>query len=148
CHSRPLARLSPVMRGTPILERQLWVRTPPSQLFKNQAPAPQQARLDDVILTLSTTDGDVTTGTADGTEVAQRMAASLAQEREPFDSYYRQFLFAFPDRRNPVVDSAGMRESALLRERLGGRTVTVLRHRYPVDLGTLFEPVRQQLRLG
>jgi hypothetical protein len=74
--------------------------------------------------------------------VAQRMVASLAYERQPLLTAYEQFRFAFPSRSNPLVDSARVREEAILRRALAGRAAYEVVHPYPVRLHDVYEAVR------
>jgi hypothetical protein len=67
------------------------------------------------------------------------MAASLEYEREPIAAAHAQFRFAFPDRANPVFETAGERERALLDRVFAGKPAFAVDHPYPVDLGRLFE---------
>jgi hypothetical protein len=75
-------------------------------------------------------------------EVAARMAFSLQHERAPLTRVYEQFRFAFPDRSNPVLDSACERERELLEQVMIGKVAHAVDHPYPVDLETLFEVMR------
>ncbi|MEP6953687.1 MAG: hypothetical protein ABI950_06455 [Solirubrobacteraceae bacterium] len=78
-------------------------------------------------------------------EVAARMAASLAYERTPLMNAYQQFRFAFPERRNPLLEAAASRERALLERVLDGKPSHAIDHPYPVDLDELFEAMRSVL---
>ena len=62
-------------------------------------------------------------------------------EREPFLTHYRQFRFAFPDRRSAVVETAAERELALLRALFDHREACKITHPYPCDLGVLGDAV-------
>jgi hypothetical protein len=70
------------------------------------------------------------------------MAFSLMHERRPLMSAYEQFRFAFPDRCNPVLETAHERERALLERIAAGKVAHAVEHPYPVDLERLFEVMR------
>jgi hypothetical protein len=75
-----------------------------------------------------------------GTEaVAERMRFSLQQERAPLIAAYNQFRYAFPDRRNALLDSAAERERVLLARVFAGKSAHGVDHPYPADLARLFE---------
>ena len=71
--------------------------------------------------------------------VAARMAFSLQHERAPLAHAYEQFRFAFPELRNPVLEDAAGRESALLEQVLADKPAYAVDHPYPVDLAALFD---------
>lgn len=78
----------------------------------------------------------------EGAEVAARMAFSLQYERAPLTSAYEHFRFAFPDRRNPVVEEAPERERELLARVLDGKVAYAVDHPYPADLERLLDVMR------
>ena len=73
--------------------------------------------------------------------VAAHMLASLEEERGPLLQVYRQFRFLFPERRAAAIEEAAVIERRLLERYLADRPAHVLRHPYPVDLGSLVGPV-------
>lgn len=81
-------------------------------------------------------------------EIARRMVHSLLYEWLPFTSWYRMYRFAFPDRRNELIESLETRLSALLNEALAGKPAFVVAHPYPVDLEALFGTMRPLLEDG
>jgi len=70
------------------------------------------------------------------------MTASLAEERAPFMTDYRQFRYAFPNRSSALVEGAPEREVELLRKLFDGRPATRVDHPYPCDLRALGDAVR------
>ncbi len=75
-------------------------------------------------------------------EIARRMAASLAYERRTLWIAYQQSLYAFPERRNMLLESASLRERELLLRLFAGRTAHEIRHSYPADLAEIYRMVR------
>ena len=78
----------------------------------------------------------------DGAEVAARMAFSLEHERAPLTSAYEHFRFAFPDRRNPILEEAPERERELLARVVAGKVAYAVDHPYPADLERLLDVMR------
>ncbi|MBA2768795.1 MAG: hypothetical protein H0U35_06640 [Sporichthyaceae bacterium] len=78
-----------------------------------------------------------------GEEVADRMRASLQEERAPFMASYRQFRFAFPDRCSDLVERAEELEAKLLMRVFAGRAAYEVGHPYPFQLADLVLPVRE-----
>lgn len=138
---------SVLRRAAPVLRRQVYVQMPPAQLFGVERLA-LRGRLDRLVLASSHEDAAIRVDTVDGTQVADRMAASLVQEREPFMAAYRQFRFAFPDRSSPVVDAAEALEKELLHRSLDGRTAWWVRHPYPMQIGALVPAIGQIVSRG
>jgi hypothetical protein len=137
-----LPRVGPgiASRAHPILARQAYVQVPPEQLFPTE-PMGRQGRLDAVVLMMSGESSRITIEPAEGREVAGRMAASLEDERATFSAHYRQFLYAFPGRRNQVVEQATAVESRLLSDLFDGRPAAKVLHPYPCDLAELGDAV-------
>jgi hypothetical protein len=65
------------------------------------------------------------------------MAASLAAERAPLLAHYRQFRYAFPDRRCEVLEHADVLERDLLATLFDGRPAATVAHPYPCDISEL-----------
>ena len=135
---------SVLRRAAPVIARQAYVQVPPAQLFGDDAIA-LHGRLDHLLLVTSHDRDDVELRAIDGSAVAARMEASLAEERDQFLQMYRQFRFLFPDRRSAVVEEAPALERDLLAARLGGRAAHQLSHPYPVRLDALVPAVEQIL---
>ena len=127
-------------RAAPVLRRQVNFRVPPTRLFgaeRIHGPAP----VDTIVFVSSHDRPDVELEATDATEVARRMSASLLHERDPLLERYRQFRFAFPDRRSDALESASETEASLLARTLGGRRMSWLRHPYPCEIRALFPPI-------
>ena len=138
------AAASALRRGAPVLRRQAYVQVPPERLFGADAVS-LRGRMDVVLLLASHDRPDVTVEPIDGTEVARRMQASLAEERAPFMAAYRQFRFAFPDKRSDVVEGAAQTERDLLDQVFGDRRAHFVRHPYPVSLESLAQAIEPVL---
>ena len=138
---------SVLRRAAPVLQRQAHVQVPPARLFGAGSVA-LHGRLDHVVLVASHDRDDVTIEPVTGANVADRMLASLEDERSPFLQLYRQFRFLFPRVSAPVVDDAAATERRLLHERIGDRQASLLRHPYPVRLDSLVAPIEALLSAG
>jgi hypothetical protein len=125
-------------RVAAFLDRQRYVDLPPERLFADGA-FDLTAPFDRLFLVSSRDDPETVARPVDPLEVARRMAFSLHYEREPIAAAYAQFRYAFPDRRNAVLEDAGERDRALLERVFAGKPAFAVDHPYPVDLGRLFE---------
>jgi hypothetical protein len=125
---------------TAALERQAYVQVPPAELFGVDRVVPS-ARLDAVVLVMSGSGSDHRVEEPAPGEVSRRMAASLTHERNPFLELYREFRFAFPDRRNALVEQVERHEADLLAQTLDGRPAMKVTHPYPCDISELARTV-------
>jgi hypothetical protein len=66
------------------------------------------------------------------------MTASLTYERRNLLATYQQFRYAFPDRRNILLETAAEQELKLLTQAFEGRPSYELLHPYPVPLFDLY----------
>ena len=144
---RRLRRFPPnrlLHRAMPVLEGQLHVDLPPERLF-----GPLGALIgsvDRVLFVVSAAGPETTVEPIDAADVARRMAASLAYERNDLMLLWHQARFTDPDLRNEHLETFETRQQALLETILAGRPAWVVTHAYPVDLAGLFESVRPVLR--
>lgn len=138
------ALASVVRRARPVLDRQIYVQVPPARLVGGERMA-LRGHVGDILFVTSHDEPTIRVDDVEGDEVAERMLASLAEEREPFMAFYRRFCFAFPDRRSDVVERAVSMERDLLHKVLGGRSLAWVRHPYPVDIAALHETVSDAL---
>jgi hypothetical protein len=127
--------------GVPLLGQ---VRAAPEMVFRGQLW--QGAAGLDRLFLASLGDGETRILPADGRDIAERMAASLAYERRTLWVAYEQFRFAFPERTNAVLESAREREQDLLLQVFSGRAAHEIRHPYPVDLPALYRAVVPYVR--
>ncbi len=127
-----------------LIDGQLHVDAAPARLFGAEAVV-LSAPFDRLFLVGSWDQPQTVARPIEPAEIAARMAASLAYERAPLVGAYQQFRFAFPGRRNALLESAASRESALLERVLAGKRSHAIDHPYPVDLGELFAAMRSVL---
>jgi hypothetical protein len=133
-----LARGRRGRRVAKLLEGQRHIDIAPERLFDGSDVA-LSAPFDRLFLVASREDPATVARPADPEDIARRMAASLDYEREPLRQVYAQFRFAFPDRRNALLEDAAQREQALLLQVFAGKPAFAVDHPYPVDLARLFE---------
>jgi hypothetical protein len=131
---------SVLRRAAPILERQAYLQLPPAELF-GQDRVSLHGRLDVVVLVMSQEADETNSRRADPQEVAERMRASLEEERHPLMTYYRHFRYAFPGRENPLLANAAELEAKLLEAALRDRPCVAISHPYPCDIRSLGETV-------
>ena len=104
-----------------------------------------ETSFDQLFLVASSERPGITVTPIDGQEIADRMAASLRYEQRVLLDRYDAYRFAFPDRRNELIEA--MRD--LQRERLDallpGRPAYRVDHPYPVSLADLFAALAPHL---
>ncbi|HEX2575306.1 MAG TPA: hypothetical protein VHK88_03095 [Aquihabitans sp.] len=89
---------------------------------------------------MSSTPGpDTTLRLVSGTEVADRMAASLAYERAPLRDLVDAFRYALPSEAVADLDAVSGLERERLRRLLGDVPTAEVRHPYPASLDALHE---------
>lgn len=71
-------------------------------------------------------------------EVARRMSAAQEYERRDLIAAYYHFRFAFPDRRNELLENAVEQEIGLLSEAFSNTSAYEITHPYPVPLADLY----------
>jgi predicted ATP-grasp superfamily ATP-dependent carboligase len=137
----PLGRLlgkHTLADALPALRRQLNVQVNPLEIFERRRGA-GGVPLDRLFLMISWDDQRTVVDRGDGAGIAQRMAASVMYELQPLLSSYLAWRFAFPDRRNDLLERAAAILPAQLEHVLGGRDAHVVRHPYPCRLTSLFD---------
>ncbi|MDP9423681.1 MAG: hypothetical protein M3Q19_12775 [Pseudomonadota bacterium] len=101
--------------------------------------------LDVVIVAASHDSSDVLVSPAQLEQVAGRMAASFVHEQASLLSCYHKHLFAFPDRRNSLLDQL----EQIYRERVGqalrGKPAYTMLHPYPVGIQALRQAIEPLL---
>lgn len=124
-------------RLLPILRTALNVREAPQALFEDRC-CYQGAVVDKVFLVMSYSEPHIVVAPCDSMEIARRMAHSNEYEEAPLEQYYRAYRFAFPDRRNPYLESAPELRRSLLFRALEGKEAYHVLHPYPVSFDELF----------
>jgi hypothetical protein len=132
-------------RLMPIVERQLHVDVAPQRLLGTGQPD-AGTRLDILFLMCSTESSQIRVQPIGGDEVAGRMAASLEYERLDLRGAYLKYLYAFPDRRNALIEEAPARQRALLAEILAAAPAFRVDHPYPFDFDELYDAMDRQCR--
>jgi len=134
-----------IRRVTPLLKRQLYVHLQPHKLFGQQA-SPLTSPLEKVFFVASHESAEVTVQPADPQVIARRMVFSLQEERMEFMAYYLKFRFAFPDRRNELIEQAEERQRQVLQRVLADKEAYTVYHPYPVSIPALFEAINPFLQ--
>jgi hypothetical protein len=143
--TRTLNRLSALMQG------QQCVDLPPERLFggaRTNGSGPRGVRrapIDRVLLVVSHELSEITVRPIDPAEVAARMRHSLREEGQRLESAYNEFRFAFPRRRNELLERTAELHAARLDEALAGKRAYEVRHPYPVSLPELYRAIQPVL---
>lgn len=131
----------------PALQRRRSVEVAPSRLFGAQADNANslESPINAIFFTMSHTSPDVVVQRANPEELVERMALMLEQEYAELLATYRKYRFAFPTRRNPLLDDF----EPLLRQRLAklldSTTAYLVYHPYPVRVEAMFDALRRWL---
>ena len=124
-----------------LLERQLCVDLPPEKVFPREAFA-LTGPLDTIFFVASVDAPGVRTRPLTSEEVAERMVFSLQYERLPFMEYYHMFRFAFPERRNTLIESAEALQRERLRSVLANKPCFLVEHPYPAVIEDLYRAMQ------
>jgi hypothetical protein len=124
----------------PVIEGQAHVDLAPERLFGPLGAL--IASVDRVLFTVSGAGTETTVEPIAPADVAARMAASLAYERNDLTLLWHEARFADPAIRNEHLETFEARQRELLASVLAGRPAWIVTHPYPVDLAALFEAVR------
>ncbi len=125
-----------VRKGAPAINRQAYLQIPPEELFGAEAVT-LRGHLDAVVLVVNHESPEMAVETVPGSEIADRMAASLETERAAFTAHYLQFRYAFPAAANDVVEAAPATEARLLSSLFADWTAAMVSHPYPCDIAAL-----------
>lgn len=139
--ARLLARLAPLVR------RQASVQVPPVRAFGPEALV-ERAHIDHVVLAMSRAGDGYAAEAMDGTEIARRMTASVRFELQDLLDTYQAFRFAFPDRRNALIETLETCHAEALGRALERVPGTLLTHPYPPRIGQLFDALAPRLEAG
>jgi len=135
----PFGRLA--RAAAPALQRQGYAHLPPHESFGAEN-CPLQGSFDRLFFIASRASSALEVRPVDPLEVAERMTHSLMEERHELLSYYRKFRFAFPGRKNDLLENyESLQREALLRA-LAGKPAFAVYHPYPVSLPALYEAMQ------
>ncbi|MCG8608740.1 hypothetical protein MJD09_27615 [bacterium] len=141
----PVVRSSPIGKvfrdAMPALKRQLHVNLSPEKLFGVNG-TDLVARPDKVFFVMSHDSPEVTVMRADPQQIAKRMVASLEYEQMPIKEHYCAFKFAFPDKRNGLIEQSSALQYEILTKALAEKESYELKHPYPVLLTELYDRMR------
>jgi len=140
-HENGLGRFLPLrlMReALPALKRQLNVQVEPEKIF-GAGLGPFVGKPEKVFFMTSHQDRGISIEPTDALEVARRMASSVHHEELRLFADYLAYKFAFPERRNELLEHAAELQRSLLCEALAGKEAYWVRHPYPVALNQLYE---------
>jgi hypothetical protein len=134
--ARAARRVPAMSRWLPLIERQGAVHAAPAELFGVEE-RPLEASFDRLFFVMSHEDPRVAVEQVDPADVARRMVFSLLYERTDLLTQYMRFRFAFPDRRNPLIESLEQVQRDALHRVLADRTAHQIAHPYPVGISAL-----------
>ena len=144
--SKALTKSSSAQRVLRVMVRlfseQMYVDVSPKTL-SGTSSVPRSGALETIVFVSTWEAPEVCVEAVAPEEIARRMAASLAYERLPFMAYYHMYSFAFPDRRNPVIESIEEQETEMLKRLFAAKQCCIVNHPYPVSFSELFEALRQ-----
>ena len=132
--------------GMPLIKRRLRLKALPQQIFGERYHK-TKVRLDKLWLIMSHNESAVTVDACDGLDIAQRMVYSNMDEQEELLGMYEAFLFAFPERRNELIEDIEDRQLTLLQQAFANKESYKIRHPYPVSLHLLFEKLQPFARM-
>lgn len=141
-------------RATALVQKQLCVDLAPERLFAGRAAAgdgnrngaaPGAAPVlpERILFVVSHERPEIRVLPIAPQEVAERMLFSLAEEDQRLSSCYHKFRFAFPQRRNALLERAPELRRTLLHAALEGKQTFEVRHPYPVSLPELYRALAE-----
>jgi hypothetical protein len=118
---------------------------PPAELFEADRAA-RDIR-PDVVFWMTPRDSEsISTTVLDGADFATRMAIAHVHHRREFLDAYWRFCYAFPERRNGLVDTMEERERTLLAAMVADREIVRIEHPKPVDLDALADAMAPHIQ--
>jgi hypothetical protein len=124
------------------------VSVTPSQLLGtntdggSQWHATPSAPLECLFLLVTSGEDRIAVREADVPEVASRLADCAAYERRAFFGLYQRFRYAFPGRRNRLIEEAREAESRTLAKALESKRVFVVEAPFPFDPSALHRAIQ------
>lgn len=130
-----------------IMENQRSLQIPPERVFDGRVSV-DLVPLDSVVLIESSTDPLAAAEPIDGTILARRTAATVVHELLDITALYLTYRYAFPDRRNQLIETLpAVLEEAMIGA-LGTRPCVVVRHPYPPDIPALHGLIEGAIAAG
>jgi hypothetical protein len=133
---RRLPQAAPLRRLMPAVERRARVHVAPHELFGADA-CPGEGPFDRLLFVGSHTSPDVAIRRVDPDEVSRRMVFSLRYERLELLEAYSKLRFAFPARRNLLIEASEDIEREALGRAFAGKEAYEVLHPYPVAIPAL-----------
>jgi hypothetical protein len=130
-----------------IVDRQRSVQVAPARLFAGRMSA-GLVPLDTVILIESSTSPAATVEAITSATVATQTAATVRHELLDLEALYLAFRFAFPDRRNALIESLPELLEARLATAFAAPRCLLVRHPYPPDIAALYDLIEPALDHG
>ena len=127
-------------------DNQRSLQIPPERVFDGRVSV-GLTPLDAIVLIESSSDPVASVEPIDGTIVARRTAATVVHELLDLQALYLTFRYAFPDRRNPFIESLPAVVERCLVDAFGKRRCVVVRHPYPPDIPSLYELIAPAIGL-
>jgi hypothetical protein len=118
-----------------------------NQLFGNAGngrgwQAISSAPLDTLVFLLTSSSQKIQVRPAEPAEVAGRLAECARYERRGFFGLYQRFRYAFPERRNPLIEAARETEAEMLAKALPSKQVLAVEAPFPFSPAALYEALR------
>jgi len=119
----------------------------PSQLLGRNGdaggkwPSAPSAPLECLFLLVTSGEDRIAVREAQIDKVASRLADCAAYERRAFFGLYQRFKYAFPDRRNRLIDEAREVESRTLAQALASKRVFLVEVPFPFDPSALYRAI-------
>jgi hypothetical protein len=126
------------------LKNNLRIHVRPKNL-KNIKIASGKTKLDLVLFTVSSLDEDIKIQKILENDVIERMVQSNKQEYEDLFSHYAKFRFAFPDKRNVLIDNFEETHKKILASCFLGKDIYKVIHPYPVPIDKLYNILEKKL---
>jgi hypothetical protein len=120
----------------------------PSQLLGKDGDSGSQWRssssapLESLFLLVTSGEDRIAVREGDIDEISSRLADCAAYERRAFFGLYQRFTYAFPGRRNRLIEEAREAESRTLAKALASKRVFVVEAPFPFDPATLYRAIQ------
>lgn len=132
-----------INRVLPPFKRQLNVRTPPENIFRNGIC--RNSSFDNLFLMMSREETKISIEPWDAIDIAARMIRSNYFEQKGFWEYYEAFKFAFPKLQNNFLENAGMLQEDQLESAFKNKNAYLVLHPYPVNFEELFDEMKKAI---